>query len=326
MSRKIVLIVTSKEDSHADLVIYKLNQRNLQDRVIRLNTEDLWLNTEISTNGSNFEVKILDSQRSFNSEEILSVWFRRPKEIEVSHIEEGTSAFIKSQCTALLRGLYFCTHDTARWVNPLPSLHRARIKLQQIKLAKNLGMKTPKTLVANNPQEVLNFFEQVPKVCTKSLDEASFEIDGHIFPLYTHIVNLHEVKENLESIKICPTLFQEYIEKLYELRVNVIGDQIFALAMYSQDNELSQIDFRGLAPAKMKQELVEIPDTLKTQIFQFVKHQGLAFSAMDFIVTPDYQYIFLENNCNGQWQWVDQLAEGKLSEAMIDLLLKKDEF
>ncbi|MDB9452214.1 MvdC/MvdD family ATP grasp protein [Dolichospermum circinale] len=100
MSRKIVLIVTSKEDSHADLVIYKLNLRNLQDRVIRLNTEDLWLNTEISTNGSNFEVKILDSQRSFNSEEVLSVWFRRPKEIEVSHIEEGTSAFIKSQCTA----------------------------------------------------------------------------------------------------------------------------------------------------------------------------------------------------------------------------------
>ena len=87
MSRKIVLIVTSKEDSHADLVIYKLNLRNLQDRVIRLNTEDLWLNTEISTNGSNFEVKILDSQRSFNSEQVLSVWFRRPKEIEVEYID-----------------------------------------------------------------------------------------------------------------------------------------------------------------------------------------------------------------------------------------------
>ena len=55
--------------------------------------------------------------------------------------------------------------------------------------------------------------------------------------------------------------------------------------------------FRSLAPAKMKQELVDIPDTLKTQIFEFIKHQGLVFSPIDFIVTPDYQYIFLENNC-----------------------------
>ena len=321
MSKQIILIITSKEDSHADLVIYKLNHRNLQDRVIRLNTEDLWSNTEITNNGSNFDVKIVDSQRSFNSQDVLSVWFRRPKDIEVSHLEEGSQAFIKSQCNALLRGLYFCTHDTAMWVNPLPSLHRARIKLQQLQLAKKLGMKIPKTLVTNNPQEVLKFFEKNPKVCTKSLDEPNFEIDGHIFPVYTRLIDFNEIKDNIEGIKICPTLFQEYIEKTYELRINVIGDRIFALAMCSQDNELSQIDFRGLSPANMKQQLVEIPDILKKQIKKFVKHQGLVFSAMDFIFTPNNEYIFLENNCNGQWQWVDQVANGKISDAMIDLLL-----
>ncbi|WP_373478362.1 hypothetical protein [Geminocystis sp.] len=222
MSRKLVLIVTSKEDSHADLVIYKLNNLNLEDRVIRLNTEDLWSNTEITSDGYNFDVKIFDSERIFNSQDILSVWFRRPKDIEVSHVEEGNKAFIKSQCNALLRGLYFCTHDTATWVNPLPSLHRARIKLQQLQSAKKLGMKIPKTLVTNDPYKVIKFFEENPKVCTKSLDEPSFEIDGYIFPIYTRLVDFNEVKDNIEGVKICPTLFQEYMEKSYELRIKAL--------------------------------------------------------------------------------------------------------
>jgi molecular chaperone GrpE (heat shock protein)/glutathione synthase/RimK-type ligase-like ATP-grasp enzyme len=320
MNKKISLIITSKEDSHADLVIYKLNQTGRGEEIVRLNTEDFAFNTEVTTDGANFEIKILDSQRFFNSQQIKSVWFRRPKPIEVFHAEEGAKAFIESQANAFLRGLYFCTHDTAQWINPLPSLHRSRIKLQQLQLAEKLRMSVPKTLVTNNYEKAIKFVRSLPKVCTKSLEEPNFTVNGHLFPLFTHIIDEQKVKENSEGINTCPTLFQEFIEKAYDLRVTIIGNQIFPLAIYSQENDLSRTDFRGLAPHSMKQEIVDIPDDLKYQIFQFVKHQGLVYSAMDFAVTADNQYIFLENNCNGQWQWVDPVADGALSNAMIDLL------
>jgi len=320
MEKNLVVIVTSKEDSHADLVIYKLNLRGKGEQVIRLNTEDFWSNTEVSTDGHSFDVKIKDSHRFFNSQQVLSVWFRRPKEIEVCHPDTGTEAFIKSQATALLRGLYFCTHDTALWVNPLPALHRSRNKLQQLQLAQKLGMLVPKTLVTNNSAKVKEFIENVPNICTKSLGEPNFQIDGHLFPFYTRKLTEPELRENLDGIEICPTLLQEYVDKIYEIRVTVIGEEIFPLAIYSQEHELSKVDWRGLSPARMKQELIEIPSYLKEQIIEFVKHQGLVFSAMDFAVTAEGNYFFLENNCNGQWQWVDDIAEGALSEAMINLL------
>ncbi|MEH1778062.1 MAG: hypothetical protein V7L26_02720 [Nostoc sp.] len=75
--------------------------------------------------------------------EVLSVWFRRPKEIEISHVNDKIAAFIKAQSTALLRGLYFGTHDSSRWVNPLPNMHRSRDKFQQIQLARKLDMRIP---------------------------------------------------------------------------------------------------------------------------------------------------------------------------------------
>lgn len=321
MSRDKILIITSKEDSHADLVIDKLNNMGRGEQVIRLNTEDFWLNTETFADGETFNIYIKDSQRSFNSEEILSVWFRRPKDIEVSHVDEGTAAFIQSQANAVLRGLYFSTHDTALWVNPLTSLHRGRIKLQQLQLAKKLGMLVPKTLVTNNPEQALEFISGFPKACTNSLDEPCFTTDGHLFPFYTKIVTKEEISENLDGIRICHTLFQEYIEKSYEVRVTIIDHEIFALAMYSQEHELSTVDFRGLSSARVRQEMIEIPTKLKEQILNFTKHQGLVYSAMDFAVTPDNQYIFFENNCNGQWQWVDIAANGCLSDAMINLLI-----
>ncbi len=220
----------------------------------------------------------------------------------------------------MLRGLYFCTHDSALWVNPLPCLHRSRIKLQQLQLAKKIGMSVPKTLATNNYEKAVEFLK-MNNACTKSLDEASFQVDGYLFPFYTRLVSGDEIIENRERIEICHTLFQEFIDKKYDLRVTVIGNEVFPLAIHSQESELSQVDFRGLCPARMNQELVEIPNKLKEQIITFVKQQGLVYSAMDFAVTAQNEYFFLENNCNGQWQWVDNVAEGKLSDAMVTLLL-----
>ncbi|MDF5706640.1 MAG: hypothetical protein PUP90_02890 [Nostoc sp. S4] len=321
MNRNISLIITSKEDSHADLVIAKILKKSLDIEIVRLNTEDFCSNVEIEFNGDNFLVFIRDSHKKFRSSEVLSVWFRRPKEIEVSHTNDEIAAFIKAQSTALLRGLYFGTHDSSRWVNPLPNMHRARNKFQQIQLARKLDMRIPETLTTNNPSRAIEFVERLGKVCTKSLDEPNFLLDGHIFPMFTRLLSKQEVIENADGIKNCPTLFQEYIDKKYDLRVTVVGKDIYPVAIYSQDNDLSRVDFRGLAPGKMKREFVDIPVHLKTQILKFTYFQGLEYSAMDFVVTPDEQYVFLENNPNGQWQWIDDVTEGQISDAMIGLLL-----
>jgi glutathione synthase/RimK-type ligase-like ATP-grasp enzyme len=320
MRRNKVLVVTSKEDAHADYIIALCNSRGLGERIIRLNTEDFVDNCRISFDGRSFHLLIKDSGRELWSDEIRSVWYRRPKDFELSEDDPYIRDYIIKQSTACLRGLYFCCHETAIWINPLPALHRSRNKLQQIQLAYEVGLNPPRTIVTNSWQDAVAFCSSVEKVCIKSLDEPNFVLDGHIYPFLTRIVEKREVLENRESIERCPTLFQEYIEKKFDIRVVVIGENIFAFEIHSQEHELSKYDFRGVAPELLAHVPHELPAEVKQGIRHFMQRQGLIFSAFDFVLSKDGKYYFLENNPNGQWLWLELLTGVRLSESMLNLL------
>lgn len=51
---------------------------------------------------------------------------------------------------------------------------------------------------------------------------------------------------------------------------------------------------------------------------------GLVFACIDFIVTPDDKFVFLEINPNGQWLWVEKLTGLPIAESMAKLLAASD--
>lgn len=322
MLKNKALIITSKDDAHADYVIDKANGLELGNKLIRLNTEDFNQNCTISFKDGEFFVHIKDSDRYFSSSEVLSVWFRRPKDIDVQHSQTDVKQYIEIQSTASLRGLYFCTHDSAVWINPLTSLHRARIKIQQLQKALDLGFDVPQSIVSNSPNELISFFDRFKIVCTKSLDEPNFTINGVLYPMFTRIVqDKNELINNIDSLRICPVLLQEYIEKNSDIRVIVLGDRVFSIEIFSQDNELSIHDFRGVAPKFLRHSIHQLPSSLVKMIQDFVKQQGLYFSALDFVLSKDGQYFFLENNPNGQWLWLEGITGINISDCLLQDLL-----
>ncbi len=57
-----------------------------------------------------------------------------------------------------------------------------------------------------------------------------------------------------------------------------------------------------------------------------MKALGLNFGAIDMILTPAGEYVFLEINPNGQWAWIQQLRpEIPLRETLADLLIEGEE-
>src|SRR4029453_19406378 len=46
----------------------------------------------------------------------------------------------------------------------------------------------------------------------------------------------------------------------------------------------------------------------------------LRFGAIDLIETPEGEHVFLENNPNGQWYWVEMMTGQPMARAMADLL------
>jgi glutathione synthase/RimK-type ligase-like ATP-grasp enzyme len=315
------LVITSRDDAHADVLIAHVNELQRSREIVRINTEDLLTNVSLVFRDDCLTLSIADSERRLQASEVTAVWFRRPIDIVATHLPEEARLFASQQATAALRGFYFVTHDSARWVNPLPALHRARVKLQQLQLARRLGFRVPKTLVTNDPEQAIQFVRQVQTVCTKSLDEPHFTLSGAIHALFTRQVTVTEIEDCFEQIRACPVLFQELISKLFDIRVVVIGDRVFAFRIFSQEHPLAMTDFRGVAPHALRHELFELPDATRDRVLRYVREQGLVYSSMDLVQGEGGVYFFIENNPNGQYLWLERITGVPLTHCLTQLLL-----
>jgi glutathione synthase/RimK-type ligase-like ATP-grasp enzyme len=134
------------------------------------------------------------------------------------------------------------------------------------------------------------------------------------------LLTTEKLKEFAPAIRTAPCLFQERIEKQVELRVNVIGEEFFVAEIHSQTREETKVDWRHYDyPVPMRKG--SLPREVEDRCLSMVRGHGLTFSAMDFILTPDGRYVFLENNPNGQWFFCQAaVPELKMVEAISHCL------
>lgn len=85
---------------------------------------------------------------------------------------------------------------------------------------------------------------------------------------------------------------------------------------------MSQIDVRGISPLKLKHELIELPDDVLSKIRMFMRKQNLFFSSIDLHYSKNDQYYFIENNCNGQWLWLENMTGINMIKSFIDILIQ----
>ncbi len=122
----------------------------------------------------------------------------------------------------------------------------------------------------------------------------------------------------LDNVKFAPVIFQEYIPADVDLRITMIGEQIFPAAIHSQETEY-KVDFR-MTMEKARFEAVELPPKVVRMLRELMKRLGLVYGAIDMRRTPKGEYVFLEINPAGQWLFVEERTGQKISDALADLL------
>ena len=124
------------------------------------------------------------------------------------------------------------------------------------------------------------------------------------------------------TIRLAPGIFQEYIPKRVELRVTIIGDDVFTAELHSQMYEETRYDWRHYE-VEIPMYEHQLPVEIAEQCLALTKAYGLNFSTSDMIVTPDGRYVFLEMNPNGQFLWVqDCVPTLHMREAMAACLIR----
>ncbi len=305
-----LLVITNKHDPHVDFVLGRMYDEGMEDRVVRLNTEDFMMGTRYSFDGREFHVEILDSGRKFSSSQVKAVWYRRPVPVLYKEFgDKGLDEYVRKELETVLWGMYFTMRD-ALWINDPVKNRVASNKILQIKAAKEMGFHVPRTLITNDPRKIMDYFPSDSSLALKSISTASLYDTGRrdYVPLFTRRVSKDYVLENGDSVRNYGVFLQEFIEKEYDIRVVVLGREVFAFAIHSNEKEETKEDFRTLNPVQLKHEFIRLPSDVEEKVKRFVDAFGLVFSSMDLILSKDGRYYFIENNPNGQWLWLQEMT------------------
>jgi len=211
-------------------------------------------------------------------------------------------------------------------LDPEEHIRRAGHKQLQLRLARQLGLDTPRTLITNDPAAVREFAASCPAgLITKMMSSfAVYDAGGHERVVFTNEVTPADLAD-LEGLRLCPMTFQERVEKALELRVTVVGRRVFAASIDSQASALAAHDWRrdglGLIDAW---ETYELPREVEGALLRLMDAFGLNYGAADFIRTPDGRHVFLEVNPSGEFFWLEHRPGLPISAALADLLLGRE--
>lgn len=302
-----ILIVTHREDYTADFLVNILNQRNIE--YLRFNTDCIGLKHKISFSTKK-EAKIaIDGISHFDS-----VWFRRVKVPTISFSSFEENDFYNKDYQSFFSNLWN-TLSTNKWLSNPNNIYKAENKIFQLSIAQKLGFSIPNTVISSDPEEIEQFsIENGEKVIIKPLYRSRFLADGEEKIIFTsNLKTNHLVNDSFISF---PMIFQNEIEKEYELRVTVVGEEVFAAKVDSQNDLDTKLDWRRKT---LKFQAYNLPIEIQELSVKLLKELGLGFGAIDIIKSKE-GYVFLEINPNGQWVWIENDTGLKISDAIIKYL------
>jgi len=319
-----ILIITSQEDATADLVEKRLRERGAEHW--RFNTEDYPTKVQIdcALSKAGTQATLRSERRTVRLADVQTVWYRRPAAPLISDdvAQPEARQFAEQEGRAVLSGVYSLLQD-AFWVSRPNRIREAEVKLHQLTVAASLGLDIPDTLVTNDPDAARAFYRKWDgQVIVKPMKAGRIAYpDGTVELIYTNPLTPADLRD-MARVAYAPCLFQAYVPKEFEVRVTVIGDALFAVGLDSQAADISKHDWRRENSTGVRYFEMALPDAVVSQCLAFVKAYGLAFSAIDLVHTPDGEYVFLENNPNGQWAWLDLELGNGMIDAMCDLLMR----
>jgi glutathione synthase/RimK-type ligase-like ATP-grasp enzyme len=241
-------------------------------------------------------------------ESVSAVWWRRPGQFVLPDAvrDQAHRRLAISEANTAFHGL-FAAMD-ALWINP-PALDAvASHKPYQLALAQSLGLEIPHTVMTSDPEEAREFW----RVCGGDVVYKQFIALPESWS-ETRRLGEAETKIGDEAIRLAPVIFQRHVAAVADLRVTIIGDEIFAAAVDLKDLDYD-VDVRMNLQAKHVAH--DLPDDVADKLRGLMRRLGLIYGAIDLRLAKDGRYVFLEINPAGQFLYVEQQSSQPIAAAL----------
>ncbi len=297
-----ILILGNSQDIHAAQIHRALTETGCQVHYLDSALFPQKLSLSWQPDNQQGELIFANGER-VNLAEIHSVFWRTFSGVKIPSLNETYQQNLAlNDSMSALRTLMQGTK--IRWINSWQAYQFHKEKPLQLSKVKQSGVKIPDTLITNNPDAVIQFSQRH--------NQAIFK------PVYggAHTKLIRQEELDLERIslalRISPITLQEYISGT-NIRSYVIGKSV-----YSAEIRSPSLDFRDDRQAQLIP--VKIPDTIEKQCLKIAQALWLEWTAIDWRLTPEGEYVFLEANPSPMFIHFENQTNYPITDKLVQLL------
>tara|TARA_B110000977_G_scaffold7439_1_gene10208 strand:- start:2789 stop:3757 length:969 start_codon:yes stop_codon:yes gene_type:complete len=295
-----LIISIDQDDSTTDVCKWLFF---LDSKFIRLSESSIVKNVNWGFPKNKITIEVDQFTLDLNS--LKSVWYRRgnwtsnhqEKQLNPTALVDESFKFLEYE----ERAFKYALHDFLKSKNNLSNYNLSKVnKIEVLNLASSIGLKIPESRIINSKKALINFMTD-KRVITKPLENPlEYYADTYWIPTYTEEITDEMLPEVPNKFGV--SLFQELIEKKYELRVVYLEGDFFSMAIFSQLDNQTEVDFRRYNHESPNRNVpYKLPIVLELKITQLMNELELNFGSIDILVNCLDEYIFLEVNPIGQF-------------------------
>lgn len=193
-------------------------------------------------------------------------------------------------------------------------------RLHILDVAGQVGLVTPEWIVTGSSRHILNYQQEAHSVVTKAIDNGIYDEFGNK-RYYTYTELLDPCFFNDESpVELFPSLVTKTIKKKFEIRSFYLSDTFYSMAIFSQQDEITTIDFRK-GNGSSRTEPYQLPPVIEDKLRTLFKRISLNSGSADLIVTDTNDYVFLEINPVGQFAMTSSPCNYNLHQKVANYLI-----
>lgn len=165
-------------------------------------------------------------------------------------------------------------------------------KLKVLEYAKECDIRIPNYIITSSKKDLITFMNKIDECCTKPLNTLpQFQYDNIDYEVFTNKLTISDIKHIPDKFQ--PSMVQEYIAKQFEVRTFLLGKKTYSVAIFSQGNKKTEIDFRQYdrnTPNRVVPFF--LPKEYEKKIIRLSKKLNIHSGSIDTIYSTKNEFVF----------------------------------
>lgn len=318
-----ILIISNEEDRSTSDVIDWLRFYNC--KYLRISYNDIISLAKLTISYSDIEIEFVVKNKKYNLSEFTNIWYRRSWvnirnyffNSEDNQLQKAVNNQLSSEKKSVTDYFVHYLEKTSLNSQNDNSLNKLVVLEQCIKY----DIKIPRTIVTTKKDVVIEFIKKHNELITKNISAGVFlNYNEYSFSCLAKLVTNDMIKLMPDEFSLM--MFQEYIEKIFEIRVFYLNGHFYSSTIISQSDNKTKVDFRDYNYTKPNRTPpYNLPDDLKLKISKLMNKLNLKSGSIDILVNKKGEHIFLEVNPIGQFAQVSIPCNYYLEEKIANYLI-----